>query len=97
MKKSLSDFANTHIPQNENSTQKTYSQNAQNTKDLEKLVNQFQGMSKDELMQNFHAEVAKQKANGTFDIQKLENSLDSLDAFLSPQQKQNIKELLRGL
>ena len=65
--------------------------------DMAEAVNKYSQMSQPELMQNLLFEVQKQKQNGTFDIQKLENTLSSLDAFLTPQQKKNIKELLNQI
>lgn len=90
MKKSLSDFAQTPLKE-------TPTQTPPKRENIEEIVNQYQNMPRDELMQNFYTEVAKQKANGTFNLARLEQSIDSLSAFLSPEQKKNIKEILKNL
>ena len=93
MRKSLSDFANTEIKE----APKTEKIPTQEKEKIEDLAHKYQNMPRDELMQNFYAEVAKQKAQGTFNLAQLEASIDSLDAFLNPEQKKNIKELLKNL
>ena len=93
MKKSLSDFANSPLKEEP----KTPKIPPQEQEKIEDIVGKYQNMPRDELMQNFYAEVAKQKANGTFNLNALEASIDSLDAFLNPEQKKNIKELLKNL
>ena len=93
MKKSLSDFANSPLKE-ESKTPKIPPQEQEK---IEDIVGKYQNMPRDELMQNFYAEVAKQKTNGTFNLNALEASIDSLDAFLNPEQKKNIKELLKNL
>ena len=93
MKKSLSDFANSPLKEVPKAPQIP----PQEQEKIEDLVGKYQNMPRDELMQNFYAEVAKQKANGTFNLANLEQSIDSLDAFLNPEQKKNIKELLKNL
>lgn len=68
--------------------------NPANQKEMEDMVNKFSKMPQNDLMKNLFQEVQKQKRNGTFDVKKLENTIDSLGSFLTPQQKKNIKELL---
>lgn len=102
MKKSLADFASSK-PQKPPETLRpkpSTPPNPQNQiaqENLEKQIKHFESMPREDLLKTLHEEVAKQKQNGTFDIQKLENTLSSLDAFLTPQQKKNIKELLNQI
>lgn len=98
MTKSLFDFAcsNPNIaPQKPKGQTIQTTPPLDNQENIEKAYKHFQNMPKDELLSTLHKEVAKQKANGTFDIQKLETTLNTLDGFLSPEQKKNIKELLK--
>ena len=105
MKKSLADFASSKpktsfIPPPKPAPQtntKTPSNQSTQNQNFEEQIKQFQAMPKDELLKTFYNEVAKQKQNGTFDIKKLEATLSSLDAFLTPEQKKNIKELLNQI
>ena len=97
MKKSLSDFAKTPIKDIPQTTQTLPKPSPQEKENLEQLAQKYQNMSRDELMQTFYAEVAKQKTQGTFNLDHLQQSIDNLDAFLNPEQKKNIKELLKNL
>ena len=73
------------------------SKNQSTYDNISDAVNKYSQMSQDELMQNLLFEVQKQKQNGTFDVNRLENAVDSLGAYLTPQQKKNIKEILNSL
>lgn len=95
MKKSLSDFAKTPIAAKAKPTPASSTINTE--QDLQTLLEQYQKMPQDELMKNFYQQVAMQKQNGTFDLAKLESALNGLDAFLLPEQKKNIKEILNKL
>lgn len=102
MKKSLANFASskpkTQTPPQQNiETTKAPSQAPNHAQNLQKQIEEFQSMPRENLLKTFYQEVEKQKQNGTFDIQKLENTLSSLDAFLTPEQKKNIKELLNQI
>lgn len=93
MKKSLWDYASSK-PQKPEPTPQEQTNQPPPPNNFEEQIKHFQSMQRDELLSTFYTEVAKQKQNGTFDLQKLETTLSSLDAFLSPEQKKNIKELL---
>ena len=99
MKKSLFDFASSNpspnfdTTLNQNPKKEQLKQEAQ--ANLEETFQKYQNMPRDDLLKTLNSEIAKQKANGTFDLAKLQNTLNSLDPFLSPQQKNNIKELLK--
>ena len=101
MKKSLADFASSNAqkpraPEPENLINKTPPKQNQ-SQNFEQQIKHFQSLPKEDLLKTFHQEVAKQKQSGTFDIQKLQTTLSSLDAFLTPEQKKNIKELLNQI
>lgn len=93
MKKSLWDYASSK-PQKQNPAPQEDTNQPSPPKNFEEQIKHFQSMPKDDLLATFYKEVARQKQNGTFDLEKLETTLSSLDAFLSPEQKKNIKELL---
>lgn len=99
MKKSLFEFAQNN-PSRIDETKKPEPpkmQKLENKEDLENILNKYQNMPREDLLNQLHKEVLTQKQNGTFDIAKLENTLNSLDAFLSTEQKNNIKELLNQI
>ncbi|MBQ2713669.1 MAG: hypothetical protein IJF22_01695 [Clostridia bacterium] len=96
MKKSLWDYASSK-PQNPKTNPQTEEKQPQPPNNLEEQIKHYQSMPREDLLATFYQEVAKQKQNGTFDLKKLESTLSSLDAFLSPEQKKNIKELLNQI
>lgn len=68
--------------------------NPPNQKEMQDMMNKYSKMPRNDLMKNLFQEVQRQKQNGTFDIKKLEKTIDGLGSFLTPEQKKNIKELL---
>lgn len=96
MKKSLWDYASTK-PQKPKETFEKEEKSSPPPNNFEEQIKHYQSMPREDLLATFYQEVAKQKQNGTFDLKKLESTLSSLDAFLSPEQKKNIKELLNQI
>ena len=96
MKKSLWDYASSKPQKPKTNPQKEEKQ-PQPPNNFEEQIKHYQSMPREDLLATFYQEVAKQKQNGTFDLKKLESTLSSLDAFLSPEQKKNIKELLNQI
>ena len=66
-------------------------------KDIMDKYNQYKDLSSDQLSQELFKEVARQKANGTFDYQRLESMLDSIKGSLSDENYQNMKRILESL
>ena len=66
-------------------------------KDIMDKYNQYKDLSSDQLSQELFKEVARQKANGTFDYQRLESMLDSIKGSLSDENYQNMKRILETL
>lgn len=99
MSKSFYDFSKNHKVQQkpDQLAQKIRNISQESQQNLNDAVNFYGQMSQDDLMKNLVMEVNKQKQNGTFDAQKLENAVDSLGLFLTPQQKKNIKEIINQL
>ena len=66
-------------------------------KDIMDKYNQYKDLSSDQLSQELFKEVLRQKANGTFDYQRLESMLDSIKGSLSEENYQNMKRILESL
>ena len=66
-------------------------------KDIMDKYNQYKDLSSDQLSQELFKEVSRQKANGTFDNQRLESMLDSIKGSLSEENYQNMKRILETL
>ena len=65
--------------------------------DAQNLVKKYAKMSQTELSSALFQEVAKQKANGTFDKDKLFFMLDSIKHLLPNDAYNNISSVLKGL
>ena len=65
--------------------------------DAENLVNKYVNMSKSELQYNLMQEVAKQKAQGTFDKQKIVFMVNSIKHMLSNESYNQIMQALNNL
>jgi len=83
--------------QNTSNRQKQNNNASFNQGKIEETINKYKNMSQSDLLTNLYSEVSKQKMQGTFDPIKLENAILSLGSFLTPQQQNNMKELLRKL
>ena len=66
-------------------------------KDIVYKYNQYKDLSSDQLSQELFREVSKQKANGTFNYNQLENMLESLKGSLSEENYQNMRRILESL
>ncbi|MBR5012821.1 MAG: hypothetical protein IKY15_02665 [Clostridia bacterium] len=95
MKKSLWDYAHSRPQKIVSEPQEQPLESPPHS--IEEQIKHFQSMPRNDLLATFYQEVEKQKQNKTFDKEKLENTLSSLDAFLTPEQKKNIKELLNQI
>ena len=68
-----------------------------NEQDLKNKFDQYKDMSKDQLNSELFSEVARQKAEGCFDYQKLSLMVDNLKGILPDQDYNNIKRILESL
>lgn len=65
--------------------------------DIRQKFDSYKDMSKPQLQETLMREVAKQKANGSFDYKTLESMVDGLQGMLSPQEYDNIRKILESL
>ena len=65
--------------------------------ELRERFDAYKDMSSSQLNQTLFEEVAKQKANGNFDYQGLEQMVDSMKSFLPAQEFEKVKRLLESL
>ena len=61
------------------------------------LYNEYKGMSEDELINELYKYVTKQKQDGTFDYDSLNNMLNQLTPFLTSEQQNKMKDILNSL
>ena len=66
-------------------------------KQVENLYNTYKGKNEDELLAELVKHVAKQKENGTFDMNNLEKMLAKIMPFLNEQQKLKLNEVLKQI
>lgn len=69
----------------------------QETNKINKLYNEYKGMSEDELINELYKYVAKQKQDGTFDYDSLSNMLNQLTPLLTSEQQNKMKDILNSL
>lgn len=65
--------------------------------DLRQKFDQYKDMSKQELNSQLFSEVARQKAEGSFDYEKLSGMVENLKGALPEQDYNNIKRILESL
>lgn len=65
--------------------------------DIKNKYNTFKDMSKDDLSKTLLQEVAKQKAEGSFDYSQLESMVNSLQGILPNGDFENVRRLLESL
>ncbi|MDD2227567.1 MAG: hypothetical protein PHH71_03200 [Clostridia bacterium] len=109
-KQDFKNFRPTHDAQNsqsfekrnhENSHSENFRQSEQDSdfeskkSEIEETINKYQDMSQSELLSNLFSEVNKQKQQGTFDIEKIENAISGLGAYLTTEQQNNMREMLK--
>lgn len=66
-------------------------------KDIKVRYNELKDLDRDSLQGKLFEEVAAQKANGTFNYELLQSSLESMQPFLPPENYQNLKRLLESI
>lgn len=93
MTKSFFEFGDTPLKETKEEKKETTSQKL----NTDELLNKYSKMDKNSLKAELFSEVEKQKANGTFDAQKLENAVDGFSAFLTKEQIANIKNTINKL
>lgn len=68
-----------------------------NEQDIKQQFDKYKDMSKEELNSQLFNEVARQKAEGSFDYNKLAGMVESLKGTLPEQDYNNIKRILESL
>ncbi len=76
---------------------KTQTSNNVEENDIVKEYNKIKDLSQQEINAKLFDEVAKQKRDGTFDYQKLEQMVENLKGGLSEQDYKNVKRMLELL
>ena len=76
---------------------KTQTSNNVEENDIVKEYNKIKDLSQQEINAKLFDEVAKQKRDGTFDYQKLEQMVENLKGGLSEQDYKNVKRMLERL
>lgn len=95
---SLSDFSKNFDYETNENKQKEFVNLDQSDKDLLKnRYNELKNKSHDELTDELYKEVERQKENGTFDFDTLRKSVNAISSFISPEQLENINQLLDNI
>ena len=73
------------------------SQKNVNEKSLQDAYNKYKDLPQSELFSTLMSEVAKQKENGTFDYNALENMVNGMQNAMPKENFENIKRILNRL
>lgn len=65
--------------------------------DVKARYDELKNLDRDSLQAKLNEEVADQKANGTFNYELLQSSLESMRSFLPPENYQNLQRLLESI
>lgn len=105
---SLSDFAKNYKPKekeekaqniNVEEIRKNFSQseNIAIDENIKKTFEKYEHMDQNQLYQQLFQEASKLKSSGQFNYESLHNSIQNMGAYLNPEQKQNMLNLLEKL
>lgn len=99
MSKSLYDFSKTRDNSGEDFNKKNNSnkQESINEEDVKKKINHYSKLNEGDLMKELHKEVAKQKAEGKFDVNKISSQVENIMPMLNEKQKSNLERILKNL
>lgn len=88
----------------ENNEQINQNQNINDMDDLKKtekkvedMYNKYKGKSEDELISELYKNIEKQKKDGTFNYENIENMAKKLSPFLNQNQRKKMQELLENI
>ncbi len=62
---------------------------------IKEEIDELSQCSSDELMQRLAGEIAKQKADGVFDYERLKNSIEQIKIYLPKQTYENMMDVIR--
>lgn len=65
--------------------------------DLSKLVGRFSGKSDEELMRELNKLTAKQRAEGAFDINDIQQSVNRIAHMLNEEQRRRLNDIIKNL
>ena len=71
--------------------------NESSNKSVEEMYNNYKNMNSAQLMQELFSQVNMQKQNGTFNFDKLNESINQVLPYLGEEQKNNLLSILNSL
>lgn len=97
MSKNFADFEYKRTSDETASTNKTDKKKMSDAQQMKQTYDQLKDLDASSLQAKLAEEVAQQKANGTFNYPLLQSSLESMKAFLPPENYENLKRLLESI
>ena len=98
MKNTLSGFGKVNLQQNSASSKPNNDVNLNNiNKDIMQEYDKIKDLSQEEASNRLYQEVFKQKQNGSFDFNALQNQVEGLKGYLPEKDYQNLKRILQTL
>ncbi len=97
MSKNFADFEYKRATDETASANKTDKKKVTDAEQIQQTYDQLKNLDASSLQARLAEEVAQQKANGTFNYSLLQSSLESMKAFLPPENYENLKRLLESI
>ena len=97
MSKNFADFEYKRTSDETASANKTDKKKMSGAQQMKQTYDQLKDLDASSLQEKLAEEVAQQKANGTFNYPLLQSSLESMKAFLPPENYENLKRLLESI
>lgn len=97
MSKNFADFEYKRATDESTSANKTDKKKVTDAEQMKQTYDQLKNLDASSLQAKLAEEVAQQKANGTFNYSLLQSSLESMKAFLPPENYENLKRLLESI
>ena len=100
MKKNIRDFADERRSTGSNGSQAAGQSGAKlnvDAKDAEAFAKKYQGKSESEIADEIKKVAAQGKADGSLDMNQVENFAESLTPMLNREQKKKLEEIMRML
>lgn len=83
--------------QKDENCEQTQEKVQKNQENIENLYEKYKNFSSDELLGELYKNVAKQKTDGTFDYEKIKNTISGVLPYLNESQKNNLMTILEKI
>ena len=83
--------------ENCDTNKKSHEKKVEENKSIEEMYNIYKNFSQDELTNELFKNIAKQKSDGTFDYEKINQTISQVLPYLNENQKNNLMTILQKI